>query len=119
MNEIAYIIIRVAVTMIWVLQAAMFVRAIMSWIPGLDENKFGDFLYALTEPFIVPVRALWIAFRFFRASHWICLFWSPICCCRFCRCCWEGFEPCETIPRNNCASYFPMWMTFADVPKTV
>lgn len=58
MNEIAYIIIRVAVTMIWVLQAAMFVRAIMSWIPGLDENKFGDFLYALTEPFIVPVRAL-------------------------------------------------------------
>ena len=58
MNEIAYIIIRVAVTMIWVLQAAMFVRAIMSWIPGLDEKKFGDFLYALTEPFIVPVRAL-------------------------------------------------------------
>ena len=58
MNEIAYVVIRVAVILIWVLQAAMFVRAIMSWIPGLDENKFGDFLYALTEPVITPVRAL-------------------------------------------------------------
>ena len=58
MKEIAYIIIQVAVTLIWALQTAMFLRAIMSWIPGLDENKFGDFLYAITEPFIVPVRAL-------------------------------------------------------------
>lgn len=58
MNEIAYVIIRVAVILIWVLQGAMFIRAIMSWIPGLDENKFGDFLYALTEPVIMPVRAL-------------------------------------------------------------
>ena len=58
MNEIAYVIIQVAVTLIWVLQAAMFVRAIMSWFPGLDDNKFGDFLYALTEPVILPVRAL-------------------------------------------------------------
>ena len=66
MNEIAYVIIQVAVTLIWVLQAAMFVRAIMSWIPGLDENKFGDFLYAVTEPFIVPVRALLERLPFFQ-----------------------------------------------------
>ena len=58
MEEIAYIIIRLAMIMIWVLQGAMFVRAIMSWIPGADENRFGDFLYAITEPFIVPVRAI-------------------------------------------------------------
>ena len=58
MEEIAYIIIRLAMIMIWVLQSAMFIRAIMSWIPGADENRFGDFLYAITEPFIVPVRAI-------------------------------------------------------------
>lgn len=58
MEEIAYIIIRLATIMIWVLQSAMFIRAIMSWIPGADENRFGDFLYAITEPFIVPVRAI-------------------------------------------------------------
>lgn len=58
MNEISYVVVNVAVILIWVLQAAMFLRAIMSWIPGLDENKFGDFLYAVTEPFIVPIRAI-------------------------------------------------------------
>ena len=58
LNEISYVVVNVAVILIWVLQAAMFLRAIMSWIPGLDENKFGDFLYAITEPVIIPVRAL-------------------------------------------------------------
>ena len=58
MNEITYVVVRLAIIMIGVLQMAMFVRAILSWIPGADENKFGDFLYALTEPFIAPVRAI-------------------------------------------------------------
>ncbi len=58
MNEISYVVIRLAVTLIGVLQLAMFVRAILSWIPGADENKLGDFLYAITEPFILPVRAI-------------------------------------------------------------
>ena len=40
-----------------VLQAAMFVRAIMSWFP-FGEGKFANFLYALTEPIILPVRIL-------------------------------------------------------------
>ena len=58
MNEISYVVIRLAITMISVLQLAMFARAILSWIPGADENKLGDFLYALTEPFIMPIRAI-------------------------------------------------------------
>ena len=40
-----------------VLESAMFVRAIMSWFP-FGEGKFSDFLYALTEPLILPVRLL-------------------------------------------------------------
>lgn len=58
MNEISYVVIRLAITMISVLQLAMFARAILSWIPGAGENKLGDFLYALTEPFIMPIRAI-------------------------------------------------------------
>lgn len=42
---------------ITVLDSAMFVRAIMSWLP-FGEGKFSDFLYALTEPLILPVRLL-------------------------------------------------------------
>lgn len=66
MNEIAYVIIRLAISLIGILQLAMFVRAILSWIPGADENRFGDFLYALTEPFIVPVRAILDRIPFFQ-----------------------------------------------------
>ena len=40
-----------------VLDTAMFVRAIMSWLP-FGEGKFADFLYALTEPLILPIRLL-------------------------------------------------------------
>lgn len=66
MKEFAYVIIRLAISMIGILQLAMFVRAMLSWIPGADENKFGDFLYALTEPFIMPVRALLDKIPFFQ-----------------------------------------------------
>ena len=46
--------------LISILHVAMFIRAILSWIP-MDENKFSQFLYALTEPVIYPVRALFDA----------------------------------------------------------
>ena len=38
-------------------QIAMMLRAILSWFP-IDSNKFVDFLYVITEPFIVPIRLL-------------------------------------------------------------
>ena len=42
-----------------VLHVAMFVRAIMSWfVDPMNEGKFTAFLYMLTEPVIVPIRAL-------------------------------------------------------------
>lgn len=43
--------------LISVIQTAMFVRAIMSWFP-IGEGRFSTFLYAITEPVIYPVRAL-------------------------------------------------------------
>ncbi len=35
----------------------MLARAILSWFP-MNSNKFSDFIYSITEPFIYPVRML-------------------------------------------------------------
>ncbi|MBQ8214106.1 MAG: YggT family protein [Clostridia bacterium] len=44
---------------ITILHLAMFVRAIMSWfVDPMHEGKFAAFLFMITEPVIVPVRAL-------------------------------------------------------------
>lgn len=56
--ELILIVLRNTVqVLILALQLAMFIRAIFSWFP-MDENKFTDFLYAVTEPVILPVRLL-------------------------------------------------------------
>ena len=56
--ELILIVLRNTVqVLILALQMAMFIRAIFSWFP-MGENKFTDFLYAVTEPVILPVRML-------------------------------------------------------------
>ena len=46
------------------LQIAMFLRAIFSWIDPMGEGKFSLFLFFITEPVILPVRKL------FDSHHW-------------------------------------------------
>ena len=48
-----------------VFQLAMLIRAIMSWFPG-DSIKFEIFLYAITEPLILPVRKLFERLNWFQ-----------------------------------------------------
>lgn len=48
-----------------ILQLAMLVRAILSWFP-MDSNRFTDFLYGITEPFIYPFRALFNRMNWFQ-----------------------------------------------------
>lgn len=62
----AYVIARVASTLITVIELAMFVRAILSWIPSLGDSSFGDLVYTLTEPIIAPIRALCDRFGWFQ-----------------------------------------------------
>ena len=45
------------------LMFAMTARAVLSWFP-IEENKISDFLYVLTEPLIMPIRAL------FKKMNW-------------------------------------------------
>ena len=43
----------------------MFIRAIMSWFPT-NSNRFENFLYAITEPLIMPIRRLFERLNWFQ-----------------------------------------------------
>ncbi len=47
------------------IELAMVIRAIFSWLP-IEPNGFIDFLYAVTEPFIAPIRALFVKMNWFQ-----------------------------------------------------
>lgn len=57
MPFVVVLIKNIVIAFLTVIQFAMLARAILSWFP-LDSNKLTDFLYAITEPFIYPVRML-------------------------------------------------------------
>ena len=54
----------IVVVFLTVVQLAMLARAILSWFP-MDGNRFTDFLFAITEPFIYPVRMLFDKLNWF------------------------------------------------------
>ncbi|HOA84544.1 MAG TPA: YggT family protein [Bacillota bacterium] len=66
MPGICYVIITIVKIFIYVLQLAMLLRAVMSWIPDMQENKFSDFLYTVTEPVVIPVRMLFEKMNWFQ-----------------------------------------------------
>lgn len=65
MNYALHIVATVVVSLLSVIQLAMLIRAILSWFP-MDDNRFTDFLYGLTEPIIYPVRALFVRMNWFQ-----------------------------------------------------
>lgn len=65
MAEILHILSTVVVLLLSAVQLAMLVRAILSWFP-MDSNRFTDFLYGITEPFIYPVRMLFERMNWFQ-----------------------------------------------------
>ena len=68
MNQVLYILATTVSAALLLLELAMFLRAILSWIPGLDGTAFSDFLYTVTEPLVAPIRALCDRFGWFRNS---------------------------------------------------
>ena len=56
--QVIYIAARLVTVLLTVLEVAMLVRAISSWIPSLDGAAWLDFVYMITDPVVVPVRAL-------------------------------------------------------------
>ena len=56
--EFLSILARTVSLLLDVLSYAMFGRAILSFFPSMDGGRVSTFLIALTEPVILPVRAL-------------------------------------------------------------
>jgi uncharacterized protein YggT (Ycf19 family) len=54
------------VVLLTAVQFAMLIRAVLSWFP-LDSNKFVDFIHAVTEPFVQPMRLLFEKFNWFQS----------------------------------------------------
>ena len=65
MTEVLHVIATVVVLLLSAVQLAMLVRAVMSWFP-MEPNRFTDFLYGITEPFIYPVRLLFERMNWFQ-----------------------------------------------------
>ena len=58
MEYVAFVIMRAVQVLLLGLEIAMLLRAILSWFPINEENAFSNLLYCITEPVIMPVRAL-------------------------------------------------------------
>lgn len=56
METFVFVVKNAAMLLLSFVQIAMLVRAILSWFP-LD-NRFVDFVGAVTEPFVYPIRRL-------------------------------------------------------------
>lgn len=65
MDTLFYILRQFVIIAIDVLLFAMLIRAIMSFIDPMREGKVINFLTMLTEPVILPVRALCAKFHWF------------------------------------------------------
>ncbi len=61
-----YIVAQCLILFLSVLSLGMLGRAILSWFSMGEPTKLGSFLYVLTEPIILPLRALCDRFGWFR-----------------------------------------------------
>lgn len=63
-----YVVVRCALLFLDIISLAMTCRVIMSWLFMDRQTGFGAFLYVVTEPVILPVRALCERFGWFRGT---------------------------------------------------
>ena len=63
-----YVVVRCAVLFIDIIMLAMTLRMLVGFLFMDGQSKFGAFLYVVTEPIILPVRALCERFGWFRGT---------------------------------------------------
>ncbi len=67
MNGGYYVLIQFVTIFLDVISVAMLVRAVLSWFQmGDGQSPIGNFLFVVTEPFILPIRALFDRFGWFQ-----------------------------------------------------
>ncbi|MGN1346229.1 MAG: YggT family protein [Eubacteriales bacterium] len=65
MYQVLYVVSATVRYLITAIQLLMLARAILSWLPIDEDNAVVNFLYAVTEPVILPVRAVLERFGWF------------------------------------------------------
>ena len=65
MTSILYVLSATLRILLYAFQLLMLARAIVSWLPLDEDSPVENFLYAVTEPVIAPVRALCERFGWF------------------------------------------------------
>lgn len=58
MTGILYILMKTVSLLLSAMQLLMMLRAVISWLPVDEDSNVVNFLYAMTEPLIVPIRSL-------------------------------------------------------------
>ena len=66
MYQVLYVVSTTVRVIIIVLELMMMARAILSWLPIDEDNPIINFLYAVTEPVIMPVRSVIDYFGWFQ-----------------------------------------------------
>ena len=65
MDSVFYVLKGFVVLAITVLDVAMLIRAVLSWVDPMGDGRLITFLTVITEPVILPFRALCAAFHWF------------------------------------------------------
>lgn len=66
MEFFLYLVVTLVDTFLSLILFAMLARAVMSFLFMGEENKLSLFLYSITEPFILPFRALFARLGWFQ-----------------------------------------------------
>ena len=67
-SELYYVVSTTVYLILSLVEVAMFVRALFSWIFADAEGLIIDFVYLLTEPIILPFRKLFEKLGWFQNS---------------------------------------------------
>ncbi len=68
MEVVLYLLKQFVLVLVEVLDLAMLIRAVLSWIDPMEEGGFSAFMVMITEPIILPFRKLCAARHWFEGS---------------------------------------------------
>ncbi|MBQ8275652.1 MAG: YggT family protein [Clostridia bacterium] len=68
MPEFLYVVASFVDVLLTVMYFALFARAISTWLPLDEDGPIVSFLYMITEPVVMPIRAVLENFEFFQNS---------------------------------------------------
>ena len=66
MTTAMFVLVQSILIFLDILSVAMLARAVLSWFTMGEQSKLGTFLYVITEPIIMPIRALCNRFGWFQ-----------------------------------------------------